>query len=86
MSWYVRMVNKVNYCRRASRLEPPCAPRFLWSGLLTPQVDRQALAPLIVEGEENDGPLDRRRLAHGLDVASIACLQKFGRPPPEIAR
>ena len=30
---------------------------------LTPQIDRQAPAPLIVEGEENDGPLDRRRLA-----------------------
>ena len=51
--------------------------------LLTTQIERQALAPFIVEGEGNDGPLDCRRLAPGLDVAEqlhLLAADQVGRP------
>jgi hypothetical protein len=33
-------------------------------------VHRQALTALVIEGEENEGPLDRGSLAHSLDTPS----------------
>jgi hypothetical protein len=44
---------------------------FQGSEAIPPQIDRQALAPLVVEAEDEHGLLDRGRFGGGLDVVKL---------------
>jgi hypothetical protein len=64
----------------------PCARQ----GTLTPQIDSEAPALLIVERKQGDSALDRRRFAHRLDKTKQLHLlganqaNQMGRPPLQV--